>query len=480
MAAIAAGAGLPAARAFKFTPKQLEALALVAGPAKHVMLFGGSRSGKTFLHVRNIVRRALKAPGSRHLIARFRFNHVKASIILDTFPKVMATCFPQIPQVFQAAGAGWYLSKSDWFVRLPNGSEIWFAGLDDKERTEKVLGQEYVTIFLNECSQISWAAREMIVTRLAQLVMVQRVDKDGQAIEPEPLKPRMYYDCNPPNKAHWTFRLFRQKVDPESREPVADPDSIASMQINPRDNVENLSPDYLATLAGLSERMRRRFERGEFADANPSALFNEVDIDKWRVTDGVLPAFVRVVVAVDPSGSGDEDNADNDEIGIAVAALGTDGNGYVLEDLTVKAGPLTWGGVAVDGYMRNRADALVGEMNFGGEMVRLTVMTAATGKGARVNFKRVTASRGKAVRAEPFSALYEQGKVRHVGIFPRLEDELCAFSTTGYTGPGSPNRADSVIWALAELFPAIVAGPKKEKPEGDRTQRRGGPGGWMG
>ncbi len=226
--------------------------------------------------------------------------------------------------------------------------------------------------------------------------------------------------------------------------------------------------------------MRRRFERGEFADANPSALFNETDIDKWRVVDGNLPAFVRIVVAVDPSGSCDEDNADNDEIGIAVAALGTDGNGYILEDLTVKAGPLTWGGVAVDGYQRNRADALVGEMNFGGEMVRLTVMTAAAAKGARINFKRVTASRGKVVRAEPFSSLYELGKVRHVGILPRLEDELCAFSTTGYTGPGSPNRADAVIWALAELFPAIVAGPKKEKPEGDRTQRRGGPGGWMG
>src|SRR5690242_16680787 len=109
----------------------------MASDATNIMLFGGSRSGKTFLTVRNVMMRAIKAPGSRHLIARFRFNHVKASIILDTFPKVMKLCFPQVT---------YNLNKSDWYVTLPNGSEIWFAGLDDKERTEKILGLEFVTI----------------------------------------------------------------------------------------------------------------------------------------------------------------------------------------------------------------------------------------------------------------------------------------------------------------------------------------------
>jgi phage terminase large subunit-like protein len=253
------------------------------------------------------------------------------------------------------------------------------------------------------------------------------------------------------------------------------------MQINPKDNAENLSPDYLTkTLGGLSARMRRRFEFGEFGEANPNALFDEASIDKWRIMDGDnLPVLIRLVVAIDPSGSGDEDNADNDEIGVAVVALGADGNGYVLEDLSLKAGPLTWGGVAVDAYVRHKADVIVGEVNFGGDMVRLTVNTAAAAKGQRVNFRKVTASRGKAVRAEPFSAMYEAGKVRHVGMLAKLEDELCAMSTTGYTGTGSPNRADAVIWALAELFPAIVAGPRKAKVEGDRTQRGGGAGGWM-
>src|SRR5690349_24742953 len=104
------------------------------------MLFGGSRSGKTFLHVRNIVARALKAPHSRHAIFRFRFNSVKNSVVLDTFPKVMRLAFPQV---------SFKLDKTDWYVRFPNGAEIWFAGLDDKERAEKVLGMEFATVYFN-------------------------------------------------------------------------------------------------------------------------------------------------------------------------------------------------------------------------------------------------------------------------------------------------------------------------------------------
>ena len=177
-------------------------------------------------------------------------------------------------------------------------------------------------------------------------------------------------------------------------------------------------------------------------------------IDKWRHT-GPLPDFVRVVVAVDPSGSGDADNADNDAIGIVVAAVGTDGNAYVLEDCTVKAGPATWGRVAVSAFERYQADVIVGEANYGGAMVEATIQTARDGR--RLPYKPVTATRGKVVRAEPISALYEQGKVRHVGDFHELEDELTGFSTVGYMGERSPNRADALIWALTELFPGVVA-----------------------
>lgn len=443
----------------KLTGKQEAAQTLLSGNATHLMLFGGSRSGKTFLHVRNLIFRALKAPGSRHAILRFRFNHLKASIIADTFPKVMKLCYPDVE---------WDLNKSEWFVKFPNGSEVWFGGLDDKERTEKILGMEFATIYLNECSQISWESVGVATTRLAQSVMM-----DMRGREPVGLKLRMYYDCNPPSKAHWTYKVFIQKIDPDTKLPLLRPADYASAQMNPKDNEENLAQGYLQTLEGLSARMRKRFMDGEFADATPNALFAEENIDKWRVLDGRLPDMVRIVVGVDPSGSGDEDNADNDAIGITVGGLGVDGNAYLLEDCTVKAGPGTWGKVATSAYDRHSGDVVVGEVNFGGAMVQHVIQTARP----RTPYKAVTASRGKVVRAEPFSALYENGKVRHVGQFLELEDELAAFSTIGYTGSGSPNRADSWIWVLAELFPALVK--PAAKPKTERKSRPVISGGWM-
>ena len=429
---------------FKLTPRQQQANELLAGDSTHIMLFGGSRSGKTFVLVRAVCTRAIKAQKSRHAIVRFRFNAVKNSIVFDTFPKVMALCFP---------GIKYELSKSDWYATLENGSEIWFAGLDDKDRTEKILGMEFATIYANECSQIPYSSVETAITRLAQKAEQQAIGN----IPPMALKPRVYYDCNPPSKAHWSYKLFREKRHPETKEALKSPDDYASMQINPLDNTDNLASGYLDTLGAMSSRARKRFLDGEFADATPNALFPEEYIDKWRVTDGILPDMVRVVVSVDPSGADDADNADNDAIGIVVAGLGTDGNAYLGPDLTCKAGPATWGKVSTDAYDRHKADAIVGETNFGGAMVEHVIRTCRP----RTNFVKVTASRGKAQRAEPFSALYEQGKVRHVGYLSELEDELAAFSTYGYTGAHSPNRADAAIWALAALFPQIVA-PKKE------------------
>ena len=288
-------------KVFKFTLKQQEALQVVASGATHVMLYGGSRSGKTFLHVRNIVLRALKAPNSHHCILRFRFNHLKASVILGTFPKVMKLCFPEVK---------YQISKTDWYVTLPNLSEIWFGGLDDKERTEKILGQEYATMLFNEASQIPKIAKDTALTRLAELATTKLAgEKDGI------LEPRAYYDCNPPSKNHWTYKEFIQKLDSETKRPLEHPEDYVYFKMNPADNAENLTAKYLQTLAGMSARMRSRFRDGDFADATPNQLFSDEAIEMWRVTDGSnLPDFVRVIVGVDPSGSGDVANADNDAI----------------------------------------------------------------------------------------------------------------------------------------------------------------------
>jgi len=392
--------------------------------------------------VRKIVQRALKAPTSRHAILRFRLGHVKQSIVHDTFPTVMSKCFP---------GIAYELNKSDLFVTLPGGSEIWFGGLDDKERTEKILGTEFSSIFLNECSQIPYGSRNMAVTRLAQRVIDRAT---GQ-----PLVLKMYYDENPPDKGHWTYRMFKLLQDPESRQELPRED-YAFIQLNPYDNQANLSADYLKTLASLPERLRKRFLEGEFRDASPNALFNDENFERWRNIDRELPDMLRIVVAVDPSGADDDDNIENDEIGIVVCGLGIDGNGYVLEDLTCKCSPEKWGKVATNAYERHAADRIVAETNFGGAMVAAVIR----GARPRTPFRPVTASRGKVVRAEPISVLFEQGKVRMAGIFRELEDELCGFTTHGYMGENSPNRADAMIWALSDLFPELIKQDKAPAP----------------
>ncbi len=426
---------------FKETTKQREANRVIGSGATHCLLFGGSRSGKTFKLIRTVAVRALAAKESRHAVLRFRFNHVKSSIVLDTFPKMMKLCFP---------GIKYNIDKTDWYAELPNDSQIWFGGLDDKERTEKILGQEHATIMLNECSQIPYSSRNLAQTRLAQKVYHEVGGVKKQ------LRLKMLYDCNPPSQAHWTYQLFVKGRDPDTKEPLKNPADYASMVINPGDNAENLPEEYLMTLDNLPARMRIRFRDGIFSQVAEGALWTIEDIEKWRTLKD-LPDMQRIVVAVDPSGSGDTDNADNDAIGIVVAGLGVDGNGYVLEDLTCKAGPVTWGRIATQAYERHNADCIVAEMNFGGAMVEHVIQTARK----RTPFKKVTASRGKVVRAEPISALAETGKIRHAGNFPELEDELTAFTTHGYMGPDSPNRADSYVWAFAELFGAIVEGPAK-------------------
>ncbi len=369
----------------------------------------------------------------------------------------MSKCFPQVPYT---------VNKSDWFVTLPNKSEIWLGGLDDKERTEKILGKEFATMYLNEASQIPYNSRNLAVTRLAQRCAYTL---EGEKKE---LALKMFYDCNPPNKGHWIYQMFYQKRDPDSKSPLTQPDNYVHMTLNPRDNLDNLPADYIKELENLPLRTRKRFLDGLYGDAAPGALWTEEMIDKWRESE--LPDMVRVVVAVDPSGADDEDNAHNDAIGIIVCGLGVDGNAYMLEDCTVKAGPKTWGQVATSAYDRHMADKIVGEVNYGGEMVKFVVQTAKP----NVPFAKITASRGKAVRAEPISALTEQGKIRFAGQFLRLEEELCSFTTHGYTGADSPNRADAFVFAISELFPGVVAERKKHK-QNSVQQRIYSGAGWM-
>lgn len=180
----------------------------------------------------------------------------------------------------------------------------------------------------------------------------------------------------------------------------------------------------------------------EDIDEAPGALWSRELINSTREIK--YPDLVRIVVGVDPTGSR------GNECGIVVAGLGTNGHGYILDDKSLLGSPGEWADTVLTAYTRNQADMIVGEANYGGDMVESTIMQAAKNQGQIIRYKNVHASRGKAVRAEPVVANYEHGRIHHIGDFPYLEDEMVTWI------PGesrdSPNRIDALVWAITELM----------------------------
>jgi phage terminase large subunit-like protein len=417
------------------TPKQAECTEYQrVGNYTHFLTPGGGRSTKTFRHVRLMCARAILASQSRHAIVRRHFRTVKASVMRDTFPKVMRLCFP---------GVAWSLNKTDAFAAFPNGSEIWFLGLDDETRAEKVLGMEFATIFLNEISELAYSSASLILTRLAQNV----------ALPSGGMLPLMaLYDCNPPKtKKHWSYQLFFDKSDPITAKPLPNPGDYGVFSMNPRDNP--LLPEATKRLyQNMSPSDRKRFWDGEYGD-DAGGMWTWADFRPMPARDK-LPDFRRIVVAVDPPAGTMRANAENGQLGaeagIVIAALGTDGRAYVLADRSIRGQPEEWGQVAVRAYTSLQADCIVGEVNQGGDMVRAVIHAV----DPRVNFKAVRASRGKAKRAEPVRALYGEKQVFHATGLDTLETQMCEFTTdfdvaaAGY----SPDRVDALVWALTELM----------------------------
>jgi phage terminase large subunit-like protein len=231
------------------------------------------------------------------------------------------------------------------------------------------------------------------------------------------------------------------------KELIGRPD-VAVVTGSTYENSENLAPAFLQAVRTRYEgsRLGRQELHAELLLDIPGALWTRDMIDRangsWRPPD-----MKRVVVAVDPSGTrGEEDRGDS--IGIVVAGLGADDFGYVLADRTCKLSPEGWAREVVKAYREFKADRVVAERNFGGAMVETVIRTV----DRNVSYKEVTASRGKIARAEPVASLYEQGRVRHAGAFPQLEDQLCAMTSDGYVGEGSPDRADALCWAISQLM----------------------------
>ena len=452
----------PPTKFYRPQPKHLRVEAQLREGRRHNLLVGGSRSGKTFILCKRVIERALMAPDSDHVILRFKANAARTSIWLGTLPMVRRMCFP---------GLHWVEHQQDGYLEMPNGSRIWVGGLDEKERVEKILGREFVTIYLNEASQIPYGSVLTARTRLAQVAYCT----DGTI-----LPQQEFIDLNPVGKSHYSHREWLQGVEPESRRALP-AESIVDLTnpinsvigrdqyyhefIQPQDNAANLDPRYLASLANAPPRYRRRFFEGQYIEDVEGALWLMEALDHARCfVEDVPETLDRVVVAVDPSGTDGDEEKRSDDVGIVVAGRAGTGEssiGYLLEDATCNEPPQEWGRRVVALYRKWSADRIVAERNFGGEMVKAVIDAAARQMGLVLPpVELVTASRGKAVRAEPVSVLvgylhndeWLGDRVRHAGEFIGLEEELLNFSVYGYLGPKSPNRADAYVWAMTDLM----------------------------
>lgn len=409
---------------FKKTPLQVEAIKLITKKeSKEILLLGGSRSGKTFIIIYFMIVFMLKYPNSKVLSIRKHFNHAKASLFMETFPDVAKLAFPNVK--FKE-------NRSDWYMECENGSRWFISGMDDSERTEKILGRQFDILHFNEVSELVYKSYELFKTRLNP--------KKG-------LKGKVLLDYNPPSTKHWGYKVFEKNVNPETGEPLKNKERYKKLVMNPKDNLINLSEDYLDTLNNLSEAKRMRFLEGKYSDGAEGSLWKWEWIINNRVNE--LPKqFNRIVIAVDPAVTSE---VTSDETGIIVAGE-YKGEYYIIADETIKDDVAIWGKRVCELYDKYQANNVIAESNQGGDLIAQNIRNY----NRNIPVATIHAKRGKALRAEPVAELYSRGKVHHkdylgdAGVdLSELEDELTTWVPSISTK--SPNRLDALVYAIIYL-----------------------------
>lgn len=252
----------------KLTEDQERALSLIREGKRHTLLYGGARSGKSFLVIYVIILRALLYAGSRHLAYRLRQKDAIETLWMITVPAVIAGFNGLEPKLK-------YNNTREYIV-FPNNSELWIAGVDDARSTDAILGKEFSSIYANEASQIPYLTHAKVRTRLAQKI-------DG-------CQNREFTDLNPGYKAHWTFKEYILKQDPIKSKPghvvpIHRPESFVCAQMNPEGNKDNLDSDYLDFLAHTTDSYRERFYLGEYADDDGLLVFPIPETGKYAGND---------------------------------------------------------------------------------------------------------------------------------------------------------------------------------------------------
>ncbi len=329
-------------------------------------------------------------------------------------------------------------------IRGDNGTKFIFTGLSD-HTIDTMKSYEGIDIFWGEEAQ-TFSARSLEI-------LIPTIRKSGS---------ELWFSWNPRHKSDPVDERFRSGIVPD--------DSIVR-QVNHTDN------PFMSTEATAERLFDRKTKpdryshiwEGDYEPQAVGAIWTRQNIADNRTTLERLAEIgvelERIVVAVDPAVS---DTDTSDEHGITVQGKGTDGRGYLLEDGSIHGSPAQWATRAWSLHDKWEADAIVIERNQGGDMCRHTLrVERPKSEGGKII--EVTATRGKHVRAEPISALSEQGHVGYAGSFPELEGQLCLFTASGYNGERSPDRAEAFIWGMTELFPSILK--KKPQPKSKKKPR---------
>lgn len=372
-------------------------------PVSHLATAGRARPGKTLTGANWIAEQALTHPGAAY------------AVVAPTYRDVKKTCFEGSTGILQALAAGELVeyNKTSLEVTVRGGGMIFGYSADQPERLR---GSNLSGAWADELGSWRYPA-----TWYEALTPALRIGE----------MPRVVVTTTP--------RLTPLVRDLANR----DDGSVHVTRGSTWENAANLSASALAELKHRYEgtRLGRQELEGELLEDVEGALWSHLDIEATRITEAEVPELGRLVVAIDPAVTSGEDA---DETGIVVAGEGRNGEGYVLADLTMRGTPDACMRVAVAAYRRYSADCIVAEVNNGGDYVQSLLRTV----DPQVPYRAVRASRGKRVRAEPVSALYEQHRVHHVGVFEQLEDEMCTWTPDS---PDSPDRVDALVWAITEL-----------------------------
>lgn len=407
------------------TPRAFKPL---LGRSRYKGAYGGRGSGKSHFFAELGIERCLLQSGVRMVCIREVQKSLKESAKLLIEDKIAAL------------GVGQHFRVQEDRIKTPGGGLVIFQGMQDHTAE---------TIKSLEGFDVAWIEEAQTLSERSFELLRPTIRKPGSEIW-----------------ASWNPRTASDPVDAFFRGVNPPPDS-ACVRVNYGDNP--FFPAELEAERLWDERNNRdRYGHiwlGEYEPAAIGAIWDRLTIHQGRRTDA--PDLRRIVVAVDPAVSA---QPKSDEHGIVVCGMGDDKRGYVLADYSMRGSPRQWADRAIAAYDLYEADAIVIEVNQGGDMVRATLEAARPG----LRILEVRATRGKHVRAEPISALYHLGQVSHVGTFTELEDQMCLMTAAGYEGEGSPDRVDALVWGMTELFPAMVT-PKRKPVHVESL----GAGGWM-